>query len=312
MANRRSAARRSSAKGGLEVRQKHTEYVKAKARVSLAERKRVNSSKPCAVSGCDRNREDLYPYCLKHTRRYRNSGHPVIDIQPRPHELRAVEDAIKEWLDKDHLTTKADREAFKHNWSAGQRTIHHHPSYALPFSRLEGRSGYTQKAKGWVILSHYFHRQGNSLSDAMLRYMAVRLWTEFKWRLPEGSRKGLQAERQQFVNTWAGKFVFQNSGFYKTVTEQKVIAWERPWYVSENPRDNLPKPITETVTTKKTMTAWCSATAVRAIGDELRVAVEQAMGTHWVSRDHRLLHRAGEALDLPNSTPSIHQHFEQN
>ncbi|MEQ8902261.1 MAG: hypothetical protein RID11_16630 [Roseovarius sp.] len=221
-----------------------------------------------------------------------------------------MEKAIKDWLANDCLTTKADREAFKRNWSAGQRIIRNHPSFALTYSQLEGHSGYTQKAKGWVILSHYFHKQGHSLSDAMLRYMAVRLWTEFKWRLPEGSRKGFQKERHQFVNTWAGKFVLSNAGFTKTTTEEKVIAWQRPWYVSENPRDNLPKPITETVTTTKARDSWAIATVVRAIGDELRAAVDHAMGPKWAS-DYRLLQRASEALGLPNSTPSIHQHFEQ-
>lgn len=282
---------------------------KAKDNKSLADRKKANSGAPCSVSGCTKSRYDLYPYCWTHSRRYRRYGHPVLDL-PTLGELRAVEGAIKAWLDKDHLITKADREAFKRNWSAGQQIIRNHPSFALPFHRLQGHSGYTRKSKGLIILSHYFHKQGHSLSDAMLRYMAVRLWTEFKWLMPEGSRKGFQKERHLFVNTWAGKFVFANSGFSKTTTKEQVIAWQRPWYVSENPRDNLPQPITKTVTTKKTLDLWVAATALRAIGDELRGAVEHAMGTDWASRDYRLLQRTSEALAL-NSKPSIHDHFSQ-
>ncbi len=48
--------------------------------------------------------------------------------------------------------------------------------------------GYTQKAKAWVILSNYVHREKNSLSDAMVRYMACRLWSEFLWQMPDGKR----------------------------------------------------------------------------------------------------------------------------
>ncbi|KNX39747.1 hypothetical protein ROTO_37160 [Roseovarius tolerans] len=300
-----------AAKSGLKSTPRYkSETWKTKERASLAERKKANSGKLCSVSGCTKKRYDLYPYCWTHSRRYRRYGHPVIKL-PTQGELRAIESAIKAWLDNDHLTTKADREAFKRNWSAGQQTIRNHPSFALPFSRLQGHSGYTQKSKGLVILSHYFHRQGHSLSDAMLRYMAVRLWTEFKWRMPEGSRKGFQKERHLFMNTWSGTFVLTNSGFARTTTEDRVIAWERPWYVSENPRDNLPKPITKSVTTKKALDRWSVATTIRAIGDELRGAVEHAMGTDWVSRDHRLLQKASEALGLPHSNPSIHQHFEQ-
>jgi hypothetical protein len=298
------------AKADLKKKPRRTEATKAKNRAELTANKKANKALTCSVSGCTKGRNDLYPYCLAHSKRYRKEGHPTLAL-PRLAELRSIETAIKEWLAEDYLTSKEDRQAFKRNWSAGQQLIRNHPSFALPFYRLEGHSGYTQKSKAWVILSHYFHKQGHSLSDAMIRYMAVRLWAEFKWVMPEGSRKGFQKERHQFVNTWAGRFVLSNSGFTKTTTEKKVIAWERPWYVSENPRDNLPKPITKTVTTTKTRDRWAMATVVRAIGYELRGAVDHAMGTKWVS-DYRLLQRASEALGLPNSTPSIHKHFKAN
>jgi len=285
-----------------------TETTKANNQRRLEANKKANKALTCSVAGCTKGRYDLYPYCWTHSRRYRREGHPTIEL-PRPAELRAIEGAIKDWLDHDCLTSDADRQAFKLNWSAGQQTIRNHPSFALPFYRLQGHSGYTQKAKAWVILSHYFHNQEHSLSDAMLRYMAVRLWAEFKWIMPEGSRKGFQKERHQFVNTRAGKFVLSNSGFTKTTTAEKVIAWERPWYISEDPRQNLPKPITETVTTEKPLDSWAAATIIRAIGEELRGAVEHALGTKWVS-DYRLLQRASEALGLPHSTPSIQQHFQ--
>lgn len=301
----------TAAKGGLEFHPRcRSKAGKTKDRRSLDLRKKINSAKFCSVSGCTKNRYDLYPYCVAHSRRYRRYGHPTIDL-PRPAELRAVENAIKTWLEEDHLITKENREAFKKDWSAGQQIIRNHPSFALPFFQLQGHSGYTQKSRGLVILSHYFHKQRHSLSDAMLRYMAVRLWTEFKWEMPEGSRKGFGKERHLFVNTWAGRFVFSNSGFSKTVTEEKVIAWERPWYISENPMHNLPEPITKTVTTKKTLGRWVVATALRAIGDELRGAVEHAMGTRWVSQDYRLFEKTSEALGLPNSIPRIHDHFRK-
>ncbi|QFS82295.1 hypothetical protein FIV09_05595 [Roseivivax sp. THAF197b] len=144
----------------------------------------------------------------------------------------------------------------------------------------------------------------------MLRYMAIRLWAEFKWKMPEGSRKGFTKERDQFVNTLAGRFVLANSGFTKTTTEEKVIAWERPWYISENPRDNLSQPITETITKTKQLDLWRSATLVRAIGDELRLAVKHAMGSDWLS-DYRLLVKATEALGLPLGGDSLTKHFQK-
>lgn len=296
-------------KSALPRTRRKTEAHKKKIRRHLVASKAANKSLPCAVAGCTKNRHDLYPYCHGHSKRYRRSGHPTITL-PTVGELRALEGALKDWLTTDYLISDADKKAFKRNWSAGQQVIRNHPSFALTYSQLEGHSGYTQKAKAWVILSHYFHKQGHSLSDAMLRYMAVRLWTEFKWIMPEGSRKGFQKERHLFVNTWAGKLVLSNAGFTKTTTEEKVIAWQRPWYISENPRDNLPKPITETVTTTKSRDTWAMATVVRAIGDELRGAVDHAMGPKWLS-DYRLLQRAGEALGLPNSTPSIQHHFRK-
>lgn len=298
-----------SAKLGLPKSPRVSEAKRKRDRVSLEADKKANQAKTCSVSGCDKNRYGLYPYCRTHAKRYQRYGHPI-NALPTQGELRAIEGAIKDWLDNDYLTNKHERQAFKLNWAAGQQTIHNHPSFALPFYRLQGISGYTPKAKGWIILSHYFHRQDNSLSDAMLRYLAVRLWSEFKWITPQGSRKGFAKERNYFVNTWAGKFVLSKSGFSKTTRETKVIAWDRPWYISEYPRQSLPKPITETVTKTKTLDRVTAGSISRAIGDELGKAVEHALGTSWVS-DYRLLQKASEALGLPHSNPSIQEHFKK-
>lgn len=142
--------------------------------------------------------------------------------------------------------------------------------------------------------------------------MAIRIWAEFKWTMPEGSRKRFTAERNRFVDTGAGRFVLSNSGFTKATTEEKVIAWERPWYVSDNPGENLPRPITETITKTKTLDLWRSASLVRAVGGELRTAIQHAMGSDWLS-DYRLLSKASEALGLPQSddTSGLNRHFQK-
>ncbi|WP_157769943.1 hypothetical protein [Ruegeria profundi] len=156
--------------------------------------------------------------------------------------------------------------------------------------------GYTQKAKAWVILSNYVHRQGNSLSDAMVRYMACRMWSEFHWQMPEGKRGAAKA-RNFFVDTWAGKFVLAHSGFTKTKTTEKIIRWAKPWYISDDPVQNEPRPIKEKVTKKVTINRFKAGPIVRAIGKELQSAVDHAMGKAWCS-DHRLLEKAHEALGL--------------
>lgn len=252
-----------------------------------------NTDQVCSVSGCGRARHSLSTYCHTHSVRYRRYGRPVGDL-PTQGELRALEGAVRAWLTDDLLTTDIERNSFKINWSSAQRSIRNHPSFAVPFFRLEGVSGYTRQAKGWVILSHYFHRQNNSLSDAMLRYMAVRLWAEFKWQMPNG-KTGFKKERNFFVDTWSGYFVLRNSDFSKTTTEEKVIGWEKPWYISDDPRQNIPKRITERVEKKVTLQDYKAGPIVRAIGTELRTTVERALGNQWIS-DHRLLQKASEAL----------------
>ncbi|WP_170545256.1 hypothetical protein [Ruegeria arenilitoris] len=219
---------------------------------------------------------------------------------PTQGELRSLEASIKAWLEEDYLTTDFAKRSFKSSWGSAQRTITHNPAFALPFFRLEGNMGYTQKAKAWVILSNYVHRERNLLSDAMVRYMACRLWSEFLWKMPDGKR-GAVKTRNFFVDTWAGKFVLANSGFSKTKTEDKIIRWEKPWYVSDDPVQNRPRPITEKVTKKVTVNRFKAGPIVRAIGKELHEAVEHAMGKAWFS-DHRLLEKAHEALGLPFKT----------
>jgi len=257
---------------------------------------KANKAKPCSVSGCTHERYNLSCYCRGHFQKYRRTGRAVGEI-PTQGELRAIEKAIQGWLVEDHLIDERSQRGFKLSWGTAQNRIRKNPAFALPFYRLEGNSGYTAQAKGWIILSHYFHRQGHSLSDAMIRYMAVRLWAEFKWQMPEGKR-GFTRERNHFVNTWAGYFVLRNSGFSKTTSEERVIGWQRPWFVSENPRDNLPVPITERVSKTVYLTNFKAGPIVRAIGKELGAAVDHAMGTTWAS-DHRLLARTCEALGLP-------------
>ncbi|WP_425051161.1 hypothetical protein [Psychromarinibacter sp. S121] len=257
----------------------------------------MNRDKPCAITGCDNPRHNLSTYCLKHRKRHRIYGRPTGDL-PTQRELRAIEGAIRDWLEHDHLSTESDRKGFKAAWGSAQQTIRNQPSFALPFFRLEGHEGFTRQAKGWVILSHYFHRQGNSLSNAMLRQMACRLWAEFHWQMPEG-RRGFRRERNHFVDTWAGYFVLRNSGFSKTKTEERIIGWQKPWYVSDDPRHNQPIPITETTEKTVTLSHYKAGPIVRAIGKELREAVDRAMGSSWAS-DHRLLSRTAEAPGLPN------------
>ncbi len=254
-----------------------------------------NQAKKCAVLGCDKHRLKVSSYCRGHYQRNRRYGHPTGRL-PTQSELRSIEGAIKVWLEDDYLTTDFAKRSFKSTWGSAQRTITHNPAFALPFIRLEGDMGYTQKAKAWVILSNYVHREKNSLSDAMVRYMACRLWSEFLWQMPNGKGGAVKA-RNHFVNTWAGKFVLANSGFTKTTTEEKVIRWEKPWYVSDDAVQNRPRPITEQVTTKVTLNPFKAGPIVRAIGKELHDAVDHAMGKAWCS-DHRLLEKAHEALGL--------------
>ena len=131
----------------------------------------------------------------------------------------------------------------------------------------------------------------------MLRQMACRLWAEFKWQMPPG-KKGFERERNFFVDTWAGYFVLRNSGFSKTTTEEKIIGWDKPWYISDNPKENRYRQIKERETKIVRLSDHKAGPIVRAIGKELRSAVDHAMGTKWVS-DHRLLERAFLALKLP-------------
>ncbi|SNS32270.1 hypothetical protein SAMN05421757_101852 [Tropicimonas sediminicola] len=266
-------------------------------RNKLISDKATNSSKPCVISGCDRHRYCVSTYCNTHAQRYRRYGRAKGPL-PTEGELRSIEGAFKEWLDQDHLATDQQRQAFKLAWASGQKTITTNPAFALPFFRLEGNEGFTRQAKGWVILSHYFHVQRHSLSDAMLRLMAVRVWTEFFWQMPEG-RRGLTKERNYFVHTWAGYYVLRNSGFTKSKTEEKIIGWERPWYISDDPARNRPKPITEKTIKKVGLTPFKAGPIVRAIGKELQGAVDHAMGTTWIN-DARLLKRAADALGQPH------------
>lgn len=275
-------------------------YRKEKSRAArysdLLRRAAIGDTKPCPVPGCTENREGVATYCHTHRYRYRRYAVPIGDL-PTQSELRALEGALRDWLSTDLLTTDTEKKGFKLNWGSAQRTIHAHSSFAIPFFRLEGISGYTQEAKGWIILSHYFHRQRNSLSDAMLRQMACRLWAEFKWQMPPG-KKGFEKERSFFVDTWAGYFVLRNSGFSKTTTQEKVVGHERLWYISDGPNASRYRPIKERETKIVHLSDFKAGPIVRAIGKELRSAVDYAMGTKRIS-DHRLLQRAREALALP-------------
>lgn len=277
-------------------RHHRTDKSRAASRADMQRRAEISRAKPCSVPGCSTNRDGVSVYCHTHRYRYRRYARPVGDL-PTQGELRALEGALRDWLAADHLTTEADKKAFKLNWGTAQKTIHAHPAFAIPFFRLEGISGYTQVAKGWIILSHYFHRQRHSLSDAMLRQMACRLWAEFKWQMPPG-KKGFERERNFFVDTLAGYFVLRNSGFSKTTTEEKIIGWDKPWYISDNPKENQYRQIKERETKIVRLSDHKAGPIVRAIGKELRSAVDHAMGTKWVS-DHRILERAFLALKLP-------------
>lgn len=277
-------------------RHHRSERSRAASVSNLHTRNELNRLKPCSVTECTTHRDGVSVYCHTHRYRYRRYAMPVGDL-PLQTELRSLEGAIRDWLQADLLTTEQDKKGFKLNWGSAQRTIHAHPSFAIPFFRLEGISGYTQEAKGWIILSHYFHRQGNSLSDAMLRQMACRLWAELKWQMPPG-KKGFEKERNYFVDTWAGYFVLRNSGFSKTTTEEKTVGWERRWYISDDPHASRYQPIKETETKVVRLSDHKAGPIVRAIGKELRSAIDYAMGTKWIS-DHRLIEKAREALSLP-------------
>ena len=257
-----------------------------------------NALKPCSISSCTKVRYNLSTYCRGHFQKYRRYAHPI-DPAPPQADFKLLEEAIKVWLEEDLLTTEDAKRGFKLSWGSAQQTIRTSPSFALPFFRLEGNEGFTQKAKAWIILSHYFHKQKHSLSDTMLRYMAVRLWAEFNWQMPEG-KLGATKERNFFVHTWAGYFVLKNSGFTKAKTEEKIIGWQRPWYIHEDPRQNHLIPITEKTIRNIGLTPFKAGPIVRAIGKEIHSAVDHAMGRKWCS-DQRLLMRAYEALGLPNS-----------
>ncbi|WP_188720442.1 hypothetical protein [Actibacterium pelagium] len=128
----------------------------------------------------------------------------------------------------------------------------------------------------------------------MLRYMAVRLWAGLRFQQPPG-KPNRAKELTYFVNTHTGKFVSANSGFSKTTTEQQIIGWERPYIISSIESENAARPITDTVTKKVRLSHNSRAGINRAIGAEVRSAVEHAMGTKWVS-NHTLLANASDAL----------------
>ena len=259
-------------------------------------RQEANKHLSCSCSGCSGTRNSLSIYCYNHRERYRRYGHPTLKV-PTKKELRALEGVIQDWLENVHLRKPIEREGFKKLWGSAVVRLRKSPRYAVTFSVLEGCSGYTAKTKACVLLSWYQHKKRKPLGAAMLRYMAVRLWAVIYFKSPQGKYNYIK-ELDYFVNTWAGKFVLSHSGFSKTKTEQKIIGWERPSFISSLEKENRPRPITERVSKKVRLSPNSAAGIARAIGVELKAAVEYAMGTRWFT-DSTLLANAHTALLNP-------------
>ncbi|MDW4548257.1 hypothetical protein R5H32_02700 [Defluviimonas sp. D31] len=209
-----------------------------------------------------------------------------------------MEDAIRDWLEHDYVGVSITREGFKKLWGSALQRLRKSPSHAIPFFRLEGVSGFTQRSKAEVLLAWYHHRNGKPLGAAMLRYMAVRLWANLKFTLPDG-KNNLAKERDYFVATQAGKFVLHHSGFCKSKTERNIIGWQEDFLSSFS--DGSPRhiPIVETTTKKVRLKDTKAAPISRAIGAELRDAVEYALGPLWYTNG-ALRDRAALALSASN------------
>jgi hypothetical protein len=164
---------------------------------------------------------------------------------------------------------------------------------------LEGDMRYKQTTKAKIILAWYHHKRGKPLGALMLRYMAVRLWVELRFQMPPGKTQ-VNREKNYLTNTIAGRYGVNEANVSKVTTEEKIIGWERPWYVSHSASENRPKPITEKVTKRVTLPEQRKASIGRAVGAELRKAVEQAIGKHWFT-DSELMARATAALPHPHS-----------
>jgi hypothetical protein len=271
----------------------------------LKERAEENSRRLCSCPGCDQNRSSLSTYCRKHRDHYDRHGHPILD-NPSAAEIAALVGVVKDWIENGPLLSPFEREAFKRSWGTAVRRLHKHPRYAVHFGALEGVSGYTAKTKAAVLLAWYYHREGKPLGAAMLRYMAVRLWADLRFTLPPG-KYNLAKERTYFVSTVAGKFVVHHSGFAKTLTEEKIVGWESPvlapWVGEEVRR----KPITQRETKKVRLSNLKSASIARAIGAELRGAIEHVFGPQWSSNTD-LRTKAADALATISATHSRKVH----
>ncbi|WP_282182875.1 hypothetical protein [Aliiroseovarius marinus] len=156
---------------------------------------------------------------------------------------------------------------------------------------------YTSRTKAKIVLAWYHHKRGKPLGALMLRYMAVRLWVELRFQMPPGKTNATR-EKNYLANTLAGRHAVNQAEVFKHTTAEKVVGWEKPWFVSTVAEENLPAPITEKVTKRVGLTAQRKASIGRAVGAELRHAVEHALGPRWFT-DSELMARAVTALTPP-------------
>ncbi|GGL55773.1 hypothetical protein [Wenxinia marina] len=191
---------------------------------------------------------------------------------PTRSELRELDEAIKFWLG-NALSTDEQISSFKKLWGTAVRRLHKPPSMARGYTFLEGDTGLSQAERGDIILANYQHRQGHSLSDAMVRWMSCRLWAETLFQMPAG-KKHRDKELDKFVNRYAGQFVVARAGISKTVPPIIRGEDERVYRLSIGKTANVS----------------------RAIGAALGDAVSYAMGKTWHHNED--LARATDAILL--------------
>ncbi len=259
----------------------------------IQSRLEANKKRYCSCDDCLNMRDNLSIYCRYHRDRYRRHGHPTLKA-PNQSQLKALEDVIKDWLENDNLLTTFEKESFKKSWGTSVIQLRKSPKYAMPFFTLEGMSGYTAQTKAFILLSWYYHKQGKPIGAAMLRYMAIRLWSQLNFKMGQG-KKNYAKELHYFVNTLAGKFVIHHAGFSKEKSDYKIVGWDEPSFLSSIEKHKSSKPITERTVKRVGLPNNKAAGIARAIGAEIRLSVEHAMGNQWFNNSN-LLAKAIKAL----------------
>lgn len=266
-------------------------------RNSQAARKKVafNETLTCSCKGCHEDRYRLYKYCFKHTRRSTKMGHPDGRV-PTKEDLKALDAVLIQWFE-GHYDTADKRREFHTQWGNAQRSLSKPQSYAKSYHFFTGQMRLTREDKAAYFLAGYQHRKGRSFSPALIRWMSARLFAELCFEMPAG-KTNFTKERRLYYNLIAGKFVFFNSGYTSTTSEQIVVGWEKS--ILAPPVGHAPTmlPITETKTKQRSIDFVKSAATIRVVGWHLERAVSDNLGTSWL-QDHNLLKSAKDALGIP-------------